>query len=175
MERWRTYRRLVVSTTGRRLVMRAIINRVVPFIAVGVVAVGLAAFAVATPPSGQHPTAPALGTLADATHINTDRLKFQTKDAADVATFSVTYDPGGYSGWHTHPGVLFVVVQSGSVVREVNCESPRTYAAGEAFVESDEQPTGQVSNPSPNVPAVLQVTQIVPKGSVRRVEAEPPS
>jgi quercetin dioxygenase-like cupin family protein len=154
--------------------MRAIIKRFVPFIAVGGIAVGLAAYAFATPPSGQHPTAPAVGTLADATHINTDRLKFQTKDAADVATFSVTYDPNGFSGWHTHPGLLFVVVQSGSVVREVGCDS-HTYGAGDAFIESDAQPSGQVSNPSSTTPAVLTVTQIVPHGSPRRVEADPPT
>jgi quercetin dioxygenase-like cupin family protein len=154
--------------------MRAIIKRVVPFIAVGAVAVGLAAYAFATPPSGQHPTVPTIGTLADATHINTDRLKFQTKDAADVATFSVTYDANGFSGWHTHPGMLFVVVQSGSVVRQVGCES-HTYSAGDAFIESDEQPPGQVSNPSSTTPAVLTVTQIVPHGSPRRVEADPPT
>ncbi|MFL5839532.1 MAG: hypothetical protein ACJ77Z_03665 [Thermoleophilaceae bacterium] len=154
--------------------MRATFTRVAPFVALAAV-LTVAAVALATTPSGQHPTTPVIGTLSDVTRVNADRIKFKTKNPVDVATFSVTYDPGGYSGWHTHPGVLFVVVQSGSVVREVDCESPRTYAAGEAFVESDEQPTGQVSNPSPNVPAVLQVTQIVPKGSVRRVEAEPPS
>lgn len=154
--------------------MRATFRRVAPFVALAAV-LTVAAVALATTPSGQHPTTPVIGTLSDVTRVNADRIKFKTKNPVDVATFSVTYDPGGYSGWHTHPGVLFVVVQSGSVVREVDCESPRTYAAGEAFVESDEQPTGQVSNPSPNVPAVLQVTQIVPKGSVRRVEAEPPS
>src|SRR5436189_335977 len=56
-----------LSTTGRRLVMRAIINRVLPFTAVGAVAAVLAAFALATPPSGQHPTTPTVGTLAEAT------------------------------------------------------------------------------------------------------------
>jgi quercetin dioxygenase-like cupin family protein len=106
-------------------------------------------------------------------HVNTDRIKFQTKDPADVATFSVTYDPGGYSGWHTHPGILLVLVQSGSVVRQVGCTS-HTYGAGEAFIESDEQPAGQVRNASAGIPAVLSVTQVVPAGSKRRVEADAP-
>src|SRR5207248_489399 len=78
---------------------------------------------------------------------NTDRLKFQTKDAADIATFSVTYDPLGFSGWHTHPGIVFVVVQSGSVVRQVGCAS-QTYDAGGSFIVSEQQPPGQVRNPS---------------------------
>ena len=36
--------------------------------------------------------------------------------------------PAGFSGWHTHPGIVFVVVQSGSVVRQVGCTS-HTYTA----------------------------------------------
>jgi quercetin dioxygenase-like cupin family protein len=132
------------------------------------------AIAMASPPSGQHPSTVVSGTLADPLHINTDRIKFQTKEPTDFASFTVTYDPGGYSGWHTHPGIVLAVVQSGSVVRTVDCES-RVYNAGDAFVESDEQPAGQVRNASVTQPAVLYVTQIVPHGSVRRVEAGPPS
>lgn len=148
------------------------------YIALGTAALAaigiVATVALATPPFGQHPTTPVIGTLADSVQVNTDRIKLQTKDPVDVATFSVTYDPGGFSGWHTHPGVLIVTVQSGSVVRQVGCDST-TYNPGDVFVESDEQPSGQVSNPSQTVPAVLGVTQIVPKGSGRRVEADPPS
>ena len=151
-----------------------VIKRLLPAVAVAAVAGGFAAYALATPSSGQHPTTPAIGTLAADQQVNTDRLKFQTKDPADVATFSVTYDPLGYSGWHTHPGIVFVVVQSGSVVRQVGCDA-HTYNAGDSFVESDEQPSGQVSNPSATAPAVLTVMQVTPHGSPRRAEANPPS
>jgi quercetin dioxygenase-like cupin family protein len=152
--------------------MRAI-KRLLLATALTAVAGGFAAYALASPSSGQHPTTPAIGTLADNQQVNTDRLKFQTKDPADVATFSVTYDPLGFSGWHTHPGIVFVVVQSGSVVRQVGCGS-QTYSAGDAFIESDEQPPGRVRNPSSTTPAVLTVMQVTPHGSGRRVEADPP-
>jgi quercetin dioxygenase-like cupin family protein len=145
-----------------------------PAVAVAAVAGGFAAYALATPSSGQHPTTPAIGTLAAGQQVNTDRLKFQTKDVADVATFSVTYDPLGFSGWHTHPGIVFVVVQSGSVIRQVGCNE-HTYNAGDSFIESDEQPPGQVSNPSDTTSAVLTVMQVTPHGSPRRAEANPPS
>jgi quercetin dioxygenase-like cupin family protein len=151
-----------------------VIKRLMPAVAVAAVAGGFAAYAFATPPSGQHPTTPAIGTLVAGQQVNTDRLKFQTKDPADVATFSVTYDPLGFSGWHTHPGIVVVVVQSGAVIRQVGC-STHTYGAGESFIESDEQPPGQVSNPSDSASAVLTVTQITPHGSPRRLEADPPS
>jgi quercetin dioxygenase-like cupin family protein len=149
------------------------LNRVAPALAI-LALLAAAAIAMATPPSGQHPTTPVVATLADSIHVNTDRIKFQTKDSTDFAIFNVTYDAGGYSGWHTHPGIVFVLVQSGAVVRQVGCES-RTYNAGETFIESDDQPAGQVRNASATDPAVLSVTQIVPAGSKRRVEADPPN
>jgi len=153
--------------------MRAI-KRLVPIAAAAATAAGFAGHALASPSSGQHPTTPAVGTLAAGQRVNTDRLKFQTKDPADVATFSVTYDPLGFSGWHTHPGIVIVVVNSGSVIRQVGC-NVHTYTAGESFVESDEQPVGQVTNPSDAIPAVLTVMQITPHGSPRRAEADPPT
>jgi quercetin dioxygenase-like cupin family protein len=118
----------------------------------------------ASPPSGQTPSNLVIGRLSD-----------PTNDSADIAMFTVTYTAGGYSGWHTHPGILFVVVVSGSVVRTVKCQAPRTYVAGQSFVESDAQPAGEVQNASTTASAVLQVTQIVPQGSVRRVEAVQPA
>jgi quercetin dioxygenase-like cupin family protein len=129
----------------------------------------------ATPPSGQTPSNLVVGRLNDSIDVNTDRIKLKTKAATDVAMFTVTYAPGGYSGWHTHPGILVAVVKSGAVVRTVQCGTPRTYGVGESFVESDEQPRGEVRNASLTDQAVLQVTQIVPQGSVRRVEADQPT
>jgi quercetin dioxygenase-like cupin family protein len=136
---------------------------------------GFTALAWATAPSGQHPGPVAAGVLADKAQVNTDRIKFQTKDPADVYEFTVTYDIGGFSGWHTHPGVLIAVVKQGKIVRQVGCTT-QTYQAGDSFIESDEQPSGQVSNYYANAQqdgateAVIYATQIVPKGSPRRVD-----
>jgi quercetin dioxygenase-like cupin family protein len=130
----------------------------------------LAAVALATPPSGQTASTPVIGHLASGQQANTDRIKLQTKDQTDVSTYTVTYAGGGFSGWHTHPGVLLVTVQSGAVVRQVGCDAT-TYSAGDTFIESDEQPPGQVSNASATDQAVVAVTQITPRGSVRREDA----
>lgn len=128
----------------------------------------------ATPPSGQGASGLTVGTLDDSVMVNIDRIKLQTKDRVDVAMFTVTYAPSGYSGWHTHPGVVIVNVVSGSVIRTVGCGST-TYGPGDTFVESDEQPAGQVSNASNTTAAVLGVTQIYPTGAPRRAEADPPT
>lgn len=48
----------------------------------------------------------------------------------------VTWEPGGTSGWHYHPGVVFVSVLEGELelVWERDCV-PHTYAAGEGFFD----------------------------------------
>jgi len=128
----------------------------------------------ATPPSGQNPSGLAVGRLDGPLEINIDRIKFQTKGDTDIAMFTVTYDPGGFSGWHKHPGILFVVVKAGVVTRTLDCMS-RTYHVGDSFVESDKQPSGEVRNASATDPAVLSVTQVVPHDSPRRTDTNPPT
>jgi quercetin dioxygenase-like cupin family protein len=150
---------------------RAFVPSMVLAIAAIVVATSIA---LATSPIGQTTTNLVLGTLTSITAVNTDRIKLQTKGDVDAYMFTVTYDPSGTSGWHTHPGFVVVDVKSGSVLRQIGCAAPIQYNAGDTFVESDEQPAGRVSNASDSVSAVLQVTQLVPHGSPRRVEAPDP-
>jgi quercetin dioxygenase-like cupin family protein len=149
--------------------MRSILTRFAPLLGLVAVSGAFAAVAIATPPSGQHPSVPVLGSLAGDQHVETDGITFKTHGPTDVASYTVAYDGGGYSGWHTHPGVVFAVVQRGAIVRQIGCES-RIYKEGDAFIESDEQPSGQVRNASATVPALVVVSQIVPQGSPRRVD-----
>src|SRR5512133_392484 len=62
----------------------------------------------ATPPSGLTNTPLARGTN---TSEGTIPLQFGT----DVAMAQITVDPGGSSGWHSHPGGAIVVVKQGSL------------------------------------------------------------
>jgi quercetin dioxygenase-like cupin family protein len=134
---------------------------------VGVTA--LCAVALGSAPSGQSASVLSSGHLATTGLINTERIKLQTKDPTDVTHFTVTYAPGGFSGWHTHPGIIIATVRSGSVVREVGCDTPVTYSAGDTFVESGEQPSGQVRNDGSEA-AVIDAVQVVPRGSARRAD-----
>ena len=52
----------------------------------------------ASPPSGQTPTNLVLGRLPGPIEVDADKIQFQTEHATDVAMFTVTYAPGGYSG-----------------------------------------------------------------------------
>lgn len=134
----------------------------------------VATIALASPGSGA--TTTILGhraTLSDSVHVNDDRVKFQTKDATDFVVQKATFQPHGFSGWHSHPGVVMVVVESGRVTtHDANCQT-RTYGPGQAFVESGTTPF-MVSNESSTEEAVDLVTIVAPAGSPFRIETDPP-
>ncbi len=113
----------------------------------------------ATPPSNPAPirTNAFTGTIDGRTHIKQDKVSLTTKSSTDVAVFTLTYPPHSYSGWHSHPGIVVAVVESGSVDRQVGCKIQH-FSAGQAFTEVG---THRVSNPG-TVDAVLQITQIYP-------------
>jgi hypothetical protein len=67
-------------------------------------------------------------------------LKIKTRKPIDVAIVAAQLDPGGQTGWHTHPADSIVTVQPGSpalrmisVDRRGHCRID-TFGPGEAFV-----------------------------------------
>jgi quercetin dioxygenase-like cupin family protein len=112
-------------------------------------------------------------TLSNSVEVNQDRIKFQTKDPVDLVTQKVTFPALGTSGWHYHPGVVLVVVESGHVTtHDANCQT-KTYGPGEAFVESGTDPF-MVSNESSTEVAVDIATIASPAGGPFRIETDPP-
>jgi quercetin dioxygenase-like cupin family protein len=150
------------------------IQHLAPLAAILAVSGVVSAVAFGSAPSGQSATVLSNGHLAASGMINTERIMLQTKAPTDVTHFTVTYAVGGFSGWHTHPGLIIATVRSGKVIREVGCDAPIVYAAGDTFIESGEQPSGQVSNfyasaGAPGAePAIVDAAQLVPRGSARR-------
>jgi quercetin dioxygenase-like cupin family protein len=106
-------------------------------------------------------------------HLNSDRIKFQTKDPTVVRVASVVFDAGGYSGWHHHPGFVIVSVKTGSVTVWGSDCSQTPYGAGSVFVESGDDP-GQVTSAGG---ATTYVTYVVPKADpqVFRIEDTAPA
>ena len=109
--------------------------------------------------------------------VNSDRVKFQTKDPTTVRVQQLVWAAGAYSGWHHHPGVIIVTVQSGSVtVEDSNCNSV-TYGPGlpdgAVFVEGGDNPI-QVTSASG---ATEYAMQIAPTANppVFRTEDNPPA
>src|ERR1700730_5896812 len=111
-------------------------------------------------------------TLSHSVNVKQHRIKFQRKVATDVQVQTLTFLPQGTSGWHFHPGVVIVVVESGHVTtHDANCET-RTYGPHESFVESGSP--HMVSNESQTESAVVYATLVVQVGSPFRIEASPP-
>jgi quercetin dioxygenase-like cupin family protein len=141
-------------------------------LALGLVTI-LAGTALATGASGFHGTPLARGTTAGAMQFNVGDIKFQTKDQVDFAQSTVTIDPLGHSGWHSHPGVVLVTVTSGTVTfYQADCSSI-AHPAGSSFVESNGA-TGLARNESATIPAVVFVTYIVPVGAALRIDQPDP-
>jgi quercetin dioxygenase-like cupin family protein len=138
--------------------------------ALGLTVVG-SGVALASPPSGIVSTNP-VATKADLNrpvNLRSDGIRFNTKGPTDVGFQTVTFDPGGRTGWHHHPGVVIVTVQSGAVtIVDSDCHA-RTYGPnerrGSAFTESGNEPM-EVRNLS-GAPATVQAVLIAP-------DAEPP-
>ena len=112
-------------------------------------------------------------TLSDSVKVNDDRVKLQTKDPTDVQVQTITYGPHGFSGWHFHPGLVIVVVESGHVTAHYADCHTRTYGPHETFVESGTAPF-MASNESDTENAVVYATFIAPAGSAFRIETAPP-
>jgi len=158
-----------MSTIPATAIRRA--TRSLP-LALGLAAV-IAGTALATGASGFHGTPLARGTTAGSMQFNVGDVKFQTKGSVDFAQSTVTIDPLGNSGWHSHPGVVLVTVTSGTVTfYQSDCSFIR-YPAGSSFVESNGA-TGFARNESTTDPAVVYVTYIVPVGAALRIDQPDP-
>ena len=135
----------------------------------GVIMAATLTSSVATPPI-------ALTNVALARGSNTSNGTIPLKAGTDVALAEITVDPGGSSGWHSHPGGAIVVVQQGSLTVYTSIGNTcriDTYSAGQAFVERPGV-VNQVINTG-SVPYVLVVTfPRVPEGvSARTDEPDP--
>jgi quercetin dioxygenase-like cupin family protein len=130
----------------------------------------------ASPAKGFTPTTLATGRLNAPANAHHDGVKFATKQDTDVRVQLVQITPGGTSGWHHHPGIVIVVVSSGSVTFWDEHCNKTDYGPGlpngATFIESGDEP-GQVTSAAG---ATNYATYIVPKGSpsLFRIEDDAP-
>jgi len=101
-------------------------------------------------------------------------LRVHTKRPTDLVFARVTLQPGGYTGWHTHPGPLLVVVESGTLTHYDRHCHVRTLRAGQAFQEPAGSRHVHMGTNKTNAPVVLEVTYIVPAGGPLRDDAPAP-
>ena len=102
-----------------------------------------------------------------------------THGASDLYVQQNTWQPGGSTGWHTHPGPSFVIVTQGSVTaydsNDRRC-TPHVYTAGtanNAFVDPGDGHVHILRNETDAVAQTIAV-QLIPAGSTRRQDAAAP-
>lgn len=100
--------------------------------------------------------------LRDDIKTNADGVKFRTKVPTEVSVLTLTIDPGGSTGWHTHPGLAIISVSEGAgKLYSTNCKSKK-FRPGDAFIEAGNDKATLFRNEGSR-PVVLTVTFIAPR------------
>ena len=125
-------------------------------------AVVVAMPALASPGAGVTPTTYVTSDLTEIVDFNHDRVKFQTKDPTTVRVQKLEFAAGGHTGFHHHPGVVIVAVQSGSLTLVDGSCATEVHAAGSVFVEGEDHVHEAVSPGG----ATVYVTYVTPRDYV---------
>lgn len=142
-------------------------------VTVAVALVGtLGAVALGSSGSGTSSTTIVTANFDHTAQQNSDSVKFQTKSPTDVRIQELVFAPGGFSGWHHHPGIILVSVKSGTVTLWNSDCSSTTYGPGlpdgAVFVEGGDDPVQATSATG----ATAYVTYVAPSADppVFRIE-----
>ena len=99
-----------------------------------------------------------------------------TKGLSDLYVQSNVWQPGGTSGWHTHPGHSLITVIAGTVTAyeadDPDCK-PKVYTQGMGFVDPGDGHVHNLRNEG-SVEARKITVQLLPAGAPRRIGAEGP-
>ncbi len=97
------------------------------------------------------------------------------RDASNMIMIKATWEPGGSSGWHTHPGPAVISVVEGEVtVTNANDCVPRTYGEGDAFLDPGQGNIHIATNASDEDEAKAVATLFgVPDGEPATIPADP--
>ena len=123
------------------------------------------------------------GTFSD-THDQVLKVKRITGDwhvevkampALDVAVQSIIFQPGQHSGWHSHPGPVFIVVKTGEMTfyesDDPTC-TPVRRKAGEGFLDVGDH--AHIARNESGMAAENIVTYLAPPGAKLRIEEPAP-
>jgi quercetin dioxygenase-like cupin family protein len=148
-------------------------------VCLGAIAV-CAATVLATPQSGFTPAQQWKGVF-DKVNVTTNnfpphRVRLLTSGFSDVYVTRNTIDPGGQSGWHTHPGPSLIMVTAGEITAyegdDRKCR-PTRYTAGQGFVDPGDGHVHLLRNETA-APAETVAIQILPKDATRRIDTPAP-
>jgi hypothetical protein len=100
----------------------------------------------------------------------------KTKGLSDLYVQSNVWQPGGTTGWHSHPGHSLITVTEGTVTEyegdDPNC-TPHVYTTGMGFVDPGGDHVHILRNEGTDVATTIAV-QLIPAGAARRIDAADP-
>lgn len=102
-------------------------------------------------------------------------VDIHAKDPLDVAVQSITFQPGGHSGWHGHPGPVFIQVVSGTMTfyesDDPSC-TPIVRTAGQGYLDTGDH--AHIARNETAAPATNVVTYFAPSGAALRIDKPNP-
>jgi quercetin dioxygenase-like cupin family protein len=159
-------------------------QRLVLAVLVGLVGVAVYVTGVlATPPSGFTAAQQWKGVFGDIDLLVVNkepkqpghRVKIKTQGVSDVYVTRNVIDPGGQSGWHTHPGPSLIIVAAGEITAydgdDPTC-TPKRYKAGDGFIDPGDGHVHLLRNET-MAPAETVAVQIIPQAATRRLDTTP--
>ena len=136
----------------------------------------VASAARATPPSNSHSTP--LGRIhLGPFHERSHSFAISSSHPTDTVVLTTTIDPGGSTGWHSHPGPAFIVVVRGTLTlydgNDPTC-APHSYGPGTGFLDPGFGHVHIARNEGTTPVTVVQTYLDVPPGGSPRIDEPAP-
>lgn len=135
-------------------------------------------FAWATPSLGFTGTLVAGPVLLDELDMKgeteTEEIEIKTKGLWTSRVMHFKIAPGGHTGWHSHPGPVFVMITAGTMTLEHSDGSSAVYPAGTGFVEDPDR-VHIARNQSATEVLELDAFILIPLGAPVRVDEVDPT
>jgi hypothetical protein len=102
-------------------------------------------------------------------------VEVKAKPTLDLAVQRIVFQPGGQSGWHTHPGPVFIQVVSGVMTfyesDDPDC-TPIVRSAGQGYLDVGAH--AHIARNETGTVAENLVTYFAPPGAALRIDANAP-
>lgn len=104
---------------------------------------------------------------------DTEEVELKTRGMWTARILHFHIAPGGHTGWHSHPGPVFVMITKGTMTLEHSDGSSAVYPAGTGFVEHPDR-VHIARNESATEDLELDAFLLIPLGApARNDEADP--
>ena len=102
-------------------------------------------------------------------------VEVKAKSQMDIAVQTIDFAPGSQSGWHGHPGPVFIQVVSGTMTfyesDDPSC-TPVVRTAGQGYLDTGDH--AHMARNETALPAQNVVTYLAPPGAALRIDAPRP-